>query len=127
MDEKVIHVDLRPIGSDRHPAEDWRALIPPNLRASDPPPENGPPPPSGPVGRWLDEDVGPRDFWVVLLAAGTAIGLLGLVRLAWNVYEGELWEYGSFWGFVVLDKSLGYFTCFSNFAIAAGVWRWRKR
>jgi hypothetical protein len=113
------------MGGNADPRADLRALIPPGLRAD----AGGgdPPPPASGVDRWLDEEAGPRDFWVFLLAAGTAIGLLGLLRLGWNVYEGELWEYGTFWGFFVLDKSLAYFTCFSNFVIAAGVWRLAAR
>lgn len=102
-----------------------KALIPPHLRAA--PPDDEPPIEPSIEDERMTDDEHPSDFWVFLLAAGTMLGLIGLLRLAWNVYEGELWEYGSFWGFFVLDKSLGYFTCFSNFVIAAGIWRLIER
>jgi len=105
---------------DERTIDDPRTLVPPYLRAQ--PPDDPPAEPPTDRVAWTDER-DRSDFWVALLAAGAALGLVGLARLAWNVAEGELWQYGSFWGFYVLDKSVGYFTAFSNFVIAAGVWR----
>lgn len=105
-DEKVVHVDLRPIGSDRRPRDDWRHLVPPGLRAR--------------------PAAGHGFFAVALLANAVVFALIGMARLVWNIVEeGLFYEHCSFCGFQgfwLLDKSMPYFVAFALFAIAAGVW-----
>lgn len=69
MDDNVTHVDLRPIGSDRRPPDD-------------------PPTDLAPLVETEDRD--PGALAAVLLALGIAFLLIGLARLAWNVWEGAL-------------------------------------
>lgn len=112
MDENLVHVDRRPIGSGRHSPDDWRHLVPPGL---------------------LRARRDPGTFAACLLSLGIAFALIGAARLAWNVYEEgtnivffyDQCSFCGFQGFWILDKSMPYFAAFGLFVLAAGVWRGR--
>jgi hypothetical protein len=95
---------------------DPRSLIPPHLRAGEPPTDEPP------TDLREIEEPDPSGFSVSLLALAVVFALVGAARLAWNISEEAHLDYGVFF---VLDRSAPYFQLFGLFAIAAAVWRRR--